>query len=230
MPSLEVFHLIKQVGIYKITNLPYNKVYIGQSTDLHKRRIDHFKKSAVNARPKALHRDIQRLGKENFDFSILEYCTKDKLDTEEKKWIVKYFQDGAFMYNRMIGAPTNADDLKEAKKKQFHEMNVKNWQNPAYRANKSKQLSKIQKKRLQDPAYLAKKSAELKKYTDSLKKKVGQYTKDGKLIKIYNGVREAERQTGVDSRTISAVCLHKPRRKTAGGYKWKYLQKGVETI
>lgn len=104
-------------------------------------------------------------------------------------------------------------------------MNKRNWQNKEYRERHSKLSSQIQKERLKDPKYLAKKSQQLKKYTDSLKKRVGQYTKDGKLINTFDGVREAERATGINSRQISAVCLHKKYRKSAGGYRWEFIKK-----
>lgn len=40
---------------------------------------------------------------------------------------------------------------------------------------------------------------------------------------IYNGIREAERITGIHNTNISACCLGRYRHKTAGGYHWKYI-------
>ena len=40
---------------------------------------------------------------------------------------------------------------------------------------------------------------------------------------IYNGIREAERITGIDHNAISRVCRHLPNFNTAGGYQWEYL-------
>lgn len=39
---------------------------------------------------------------------------------------------------------------------------------------------------------------------------------------IYNSIMEAERKTGIANQCIIAVCKHK--RKTAGGYHWKYVE------
>lgn len=111
------------------------------------------------------------------------------------------------------------------KRKQFSEMNKKNWQDPKYRAKHSKLSSELQKKRLKDPEYLAKKSNDLKKYTDSIKKLIGQYDMNGKLIRTFKGVREASRATGTDSSRISAVASHKKYRKSAGGYRWEFIKK-----
>ena len=50
-------------------------------------------------------------------------------------------------------------------------------------------------------------------------KKVGQYDKNGILIATYNSIKEAESIVGV--RHVGCCCSGK--RKTAGGFTWKYL-------
>ena len=50
-------------------------------------------------------------------------------------------------------------------------------------------------------------------------KKVGQYDKNGILIATYNSIKEAESIVGV--RHVGCCCSGK--RKTAGGFIWKYL-------
>jgi len=52
-------------------------------------------------------------------------------------------------------------------------------------------------------------------------KPVGQYTRDGMLIKIWQSTREVERQLGFNHRNISRAANGK--RKTAYGYIWKYI-------
>jgi len=51
---------------------------------------------------------------------------------------------------------------------------------------------------------------------------VHQYSKCGKFIKTYFGVREAGRITGIDHRSIAQVAGGSKVRKSAGGYIWKY--------
>lgn len=51
-------------------------------------------------------------------------------------------------------------------------------------------------------------------------KRVEQYTKKGEYIRTFDSMADAEREVGVFSENISAVCRGK--QKTAGGYKWKY--------
>jgi len=54
-------------------------------------------------------------------------------------------------------------------------------------------------------------------------KTVGQYTRDGKLIKVWQSTNEVERQLGFEHSAISAVA--RGNRKTAYGYIWKYIEK-----
>lgn len=49
----------------------------------------------------------------------------------------------------------------------------------------------------------------LKKINSSKKIKVGQYTKDGKLIKIFNSVREASRELNISDSDIHRSCKNK---------------------
>ena len=53
-------------------------------------------------------------------------------------------------------------------------------------------------------------------------KPVGQYTRDGELVKIWQSASEVYRQLGFSFKNISAVALGK--RKTAYGYVWKYIK------
>ena len=50
-------------------------------------------------------------------------------------------------------------------------------------------------------------------------RKVGQYTLEGELIKEFNSIVQASKETKIN--TIKAVLYNK--QKTAGGYVWKYL-------
>ena len=55
-------------------------------------------------------------------------------------------------------------------------------------------------------------------------KSVGQYTRDGNLIKVWQSASEVQRQLGFDRRNICAVARGKA--KTAYGYVWKYIEEG----
>lgn len=52
------------------------------------------------------------------------------------------------------------------------------------------------------------------------KRKVVQYTMEGKPVKLYSSIREAEKKYGISH--ISMVC--KGKRHSDGGYIWRYLE------
>ena len=58
-----------------------------------------------------------------------------------------------------------------------------------------------------------------------VKTKIVQISLDGEIIKIWDSMGEVERQLGISTSKISGVC--KGKRKTTGGYKWKYYDEAV---
>lgn len=55
-------------------------------------------------------------------------------------------------------------------------------------------------------------------------RKVRQLTKDGRPIRVFYGVREAARAVGVGHSGITNCCRKQGYQKTAGGYKWEYVE------
>lgn len=53
-------------------------------------------------------------------------------------------------------------------------------------------------------------------------KKILQYDKNHNLIKSYDAIMDAERETGISNSKITACCKKHYGRKTAGGYIWEY--------
>lgn len=90
------------IGIYKITNKINGHFYIGQSIQIEKRWSNH-KIAAFNKLDKGyeypLYRAIRKYGLENFDFEIIEECSKEQLNERENYWI-KYYQP---TYNQTEG-------------------------------------------------------------------------------------------------------------------------------
>lgn len=212
------------IGIYKITNKVNGKMYIGGSVDVERRRIEHFKPSRIKRlKHLPIYKAVDEFGREAFDFEVLAETTEENLVEREEYFIERYnaVKDG---YNTVTTAHNMHDDEQKLKHSQLMtKRNNKNWQDEEYRRKMSEMNSNLQKERLKDPEYLAEKSAQLKQYTDSIKKPVGQYDKQGNLIAEFGGVREAERATGIGSSLISAVAKGKKYRKSAGGYVWKFL-------
>ena len=74
------------IGIYKITNLINEKVYIGQSIHIERRWQEHCQPSSRSLIGKA----IQKYGKEHFTFQVLEECAEEQLDELEERYISEY--------------------------------------------------------------------------------------------------------------------------------------------
>ena len=88
------------IGIYKIKNLQTNKVYIGSSNDLEKRKKQHFselrEKRHIN---KELQKDFSLYGENNFRFQVVEYTWRNNRLEREQAWIDKCKRDGIVLYN-----------------------------------------------------------------------------------------------------------------------------------
>lgn len=98
--AYKVFNDTRTSGIYKITNLHNNLIYIGQTHDFHQRWLSHKRDYKTNNSP--LYEDMRELGMEYFKFEIIEKCNTAQLDEREKYWIEYY--DSYFQgYNQDTG-------------------------------------------------------------------------------------------------------------------------------
>ena len=93
-------------GIYRITNKINNKVYIGSSINLSRRKTDHFSTLKNNRhRNSHLQRAFNLYGKDNFYWEVVEYVqtcesTEETLITLEQKWMDKLqAYDDSYGYN-----------------------------------------------------------------------------------------------------------------------------------
>jgi hypothetical protein len=87
------------LGIYKIQNLVNNKVYIGSSKSLLRRKYEHFNLLKNNSHGNThLQKAYIKYGKDAFVFYILEECSFEFLLNREEYWI-KYYNS----YNREFG-------------------------------------------------------------------------------------------------------------------------------
>lgn len=212
--------------IYKIENKINGRIYIGQTSNVKQRFIDH-KKNGRNIPERflktELYLDLNKYGVENFNFDIIEECENELADDKERYWIkeLKAKEKG---YNASSEPhPMHDKDVAKIHGEKLRQWNNKMWQDEDYRRMVTERTRKHSKKMWETPEKYKMTIEALKKHSDSIKKTVYQYSKDGDYIDVHNGVREAERSTGVDSRSISKNALG--QRKSAGGYVWSYEPK-----
>lgn len=90
------------IGIYKIANKNNGKVYIGQSDNIERRLSEHKRK-----RTETIDDYINILGIKNFDFEVVEECSKEELDKKEQEYI-KYYNSAEDGYNYQLGGFNNS--------------------------------------------------------------------------------------------------------------------------
>lgn len=91
-------------GVYKITRLKTNEIYIGQTTSVDKRWQEHVK-SALGVGTLAssqLHRAMAADGCENFTFELLESVPKDKL-RERESYYIDFYDSKTYGLNSVTG-------------------------------------------------------------------------------------------------------------------------------
>ena len=96
------------IGIYKITNLKNNKIYIGQSVNISERFKEHCKSLLqIDAPNNSLYKAGAIDGAENFSFEVLEECNRDELNNREIFWI-DFYHARDFGYNETKGGAKKA--------------------------------------------------------------------------------------------------------------------------
>lgn len=91
-------------GIYKITSLKTNEIYIGRAVNIKKRWTDHIKSSMGIGTlvSSTIHKRLAADGVWNFTFEVLEEIEKDKLNEREAYW-VDFYQSNIYGMNEKKG-------------------------------------------------------------------------------------------------------------------------------
>lgn len=84
----------KKTGIYKITNLKTNEVYIGQSVDISERWKTHIKRGlGIDSPQNKLYNNMRKYRVWNFSFELMEECSRERLNEKERFYIDLYQAD-----------------------------------------------------------------------------------------------------------------------------------------
>lgn len=170
-------------GIYKITNLINNKIYIGQSSII---ELRWSTEKAGNC-GKKLKNAFLKYGTENFKFEIIEECSQEELNEKEMFYIKKFnsVQEG---YNITLGGEGYRlyENSEENRKQKLKEYRIKNKE---YYSLLSKQYRKehLEEIKQYEKEYRENNTDKIKTYRKENKQhlkelNVQQYKKDKDII------------------------------------------------
>jgi group I intron endonuclease len=109
-------------GIYKITNIKNGKIYIGSSSDMDRRKYEHFNDLANNIHVnKHLQNAYNLDGKDNFIFSIIELCNKNDLLIREQSYLdtLTPFRENGYNIGTSASGGDNYSNLSDMDKERF---------------------------------------------------------------------------------------------------------------
>jgi group I intron endonuclease len=109
------------IGIYKITCVDNNKVYIGSSSNIQQRWLAHKSKLKRGKHNQNLLNSYNKYGMDSFIFEILEECNVLDLIKREIYWADFYKNKGYILFNcgEFIENPTRGVPLSEERKKKM---------------------------------------------------------------------------------------------------------------
>lgn len=195
-------------GVYKITNLINSKFYIGSSTDLHKRYIQHLSCLKSNRHcNKHLQRSVNKYGITNFVFEVIEECENV---LEREQFYIDNFKPN---YNICVTAGSN----KGIKFTEEHKEKIGLANKGIKRSKELKQLWSNIKKSNPNPEHY-KRIVELSIKVNSVS--IIQYTKNMEFIREWDSMSECSRFINGDPSTIVKVC--KGKLKSHRNFIFKY--------
>lgn len=187
--------------VYSLNNTVNGKGYIGATKNKPEIRWGH----GCNYKGE-LREDIKKYGWDNFNKYYIEVPDEELEDFES--FCIALFGTAKDGYNKAKRGSTWGVVKTEETRQKLSD------------ALKGRHLTEETKQKMSDSKKGIPFSPELKDRMKEYhyKRTVLQYSKDGKLIKEYSSIMDAERETGILH--ISRCCQGK--YKTSGGYIWKY--------
>lgn len=220
--------------IYRALNVTNNKFYVGQTVkSLTERKAIHYYYARRGIKNYYFYNALRKY--KDWEWNILQvtYC-KEELDTQEKYWIRVLNSMMPNGYNTREGGANgrmSEESCNKIRKKLTGYKHTKEHceakkGNTNGCGNRGKKRTEEHRKHYSE----AKKGVKLSKEAC---KNISEAHKKAVLCvetkKVYRSIMEAKKETGISSTSnISQVANGK--RKTAGGYSWKYITKDKQGI
>lgn len=227
-------------AVYCIINNVNGKRYVGQTQNL-RIRFNGYMNGRFN--PHLTHA-VKKYGIENFEVVILEKVPVDRLDEREQYWMD--FYDVVHSGYNICPIVGTARGIKRSEKTCEKLRKAATGNKRALGHKHSKETcKKISKAAMGHTRFLG------RKHTDETRKKMSEVHKGRKvssetrkklskvaikksvvqlykflnvIIGIFESAAEAARKTGISKSSISECCKKSRNCKSAGGFRWKYLE------
>ena len=214
-------------GIYQIRNTINGHRYVGSAVNIQSRWRGHRSDLKLGKHhSRYLQRAWDKYGPEAFEFSILELCFPWSLTAREQIWINKISPE--YNIEQVAGSHfgTKASDearanMSAAQTKRFSSQAERDKHSQATRGRvisdetKAKHSQRLTGRRL-TPEWVE----NIRIGKEPYMRRVAQFRMDGKFIKEFESLAEAERQTGIARGNIRKHINGKFTH--AGGYIWRY--------
>lgn len=216
--------------VYKLTNEVTGKVYIGITTKTLEERMARHKGRFNRGDKYKLYNAWHKYGWDSFRVEVIDETPKtiEELLKAEKYYIAKYdsYHNG---YNSTLGGEDNPMDRVEVSRKHLKSMRTvenRNRVSEFFKEFKHKYPDKEQARRENISKALTGERNGMYGKLPPNAKKVGMYDlEEDRLLNVFNSAGEAIRFIGKENKcraNINSCC--QGRKKTAYGYKWRYLE------
>ena len=203
-------------GVYKITNIITNKVYVGSSVNLNSRKATHFRtlRKGVHKNTK-LQNSYNKYGENAFVYEVLEYVNDNNCLLEREQFYINKYNSAIEGYNILekagnsLGYKHSSEVRDLISKRQIGEGNYF-W---------GKHLSDEHKARISAGNKGKKHSIDAISRTQQAHFKP---ILNIETQKIYESISKASEELGVSCTAISNVLRGKA--KTCKGYHWEYIK------
>ncbi len=230
-------------GIYKITNLKNNKIYIGRAISLKDRKSKH--KRRINNT--LISRAIKKYGWSNFKWEVLEYCKPEELTNKEQFYFDKLQPFDENGYNLLRTSTENpmegkfhSKETRERLSKIKKEANLTGNRNPFFGKHHTEENKKIRSLDMSKRYLGSNNPFYNKNHTEESKLKISKKNK-GKCHKHeYKPVNQYDLYGNFIQKheSISKACLYINKKtndpgirnacsgkyKQAYGYKWEFYK------